>query len=212
MAKQRPHILVDGYNLIKCVPLYSETQNQSLAAARDHIEAVLSAHAKRGDLRVSIYYDGDPEIGYADYQQRGNIDIFFSRRPQKADDLIMEAVERKHGARWLRVVTSDREIQRFAARHNIAFVDSPTFAEELERPVQRADRAEDVDPGSDPHWAPERNEVDELAKAFQQPTRRAQPKRNAAQRARELDPDLALDEREVDEWEQLFKQKSDSEQ
>lgn len=207
MAKHRPHILIDGYNLIKCVPLYSETQNQSLAAARDHIEAVLSTHAKSGNLRVSIYYDGDPEIGHADYQQRGDIDIFFSRRPQKADDLIMEAVARKHGARWLRVVTSDREIQRFAARHNIAFVDSPTFAEELDRPAQRTGRDEEVDPGSNPHWTPARDEIDELAKVFKQPTRRAQP-----QRARELDPNLSLDESEIDEWEQLFKQKSDLDQ
>lgn len=207
MAANRPHILVDGYNLIKCVPLYSETQHQSLAAARQHIESVLSVHANKSNATVSIYYDGDPEVGYPDYQQRGNVDIFFSRRPQKADDLIMKSVAQKHGARWLRVVTSDREIQRFATRHKIAFTDSLSFAEEVENPRSRPAHTEDVDPGSDPHWAPSDIEVEELSGAFKQPPARERTPRTGRSGAREIDPNLTLDPSEVDEWERLFKQK-----
>lgn len=195
MAKHRPHALIDGYNLIKCVPLYSESLHRSLAAARTHIEAALESYAHRTGTEVTIFYDGDSDVGHPDYQQRDNIDIFFSRRPQKADDLIMKRVAQKHGARWLRVVTSDREIQRCAARHKIAFIDSPTFAEELE------------DPGSDPHWRPDRREVEAFSAVFEQPTQREKTARRAQRQPRETDPNLTLDKEEVDEWEKLFKRK-----
>ena len=207
MAKHRPHLLIDGYNLIKCVPLYSESLHRSLAAARNHIEAALGSYARKTSTEVTIFYDGDPDIGYPDYQQRDNVDIFFSRRPQKADDLIMERVAQKHGARWLSVVTSDREIQRCAARHKIAFIDSPTFAEELENPRQRTVRDGQQDPGSDPNWRPDREEVEAFSAVFEQPTQRKETARRAQRQPRETDPNLTLDKGEVDEWEQLFKQK-----
>ncbi|MGB0604085.1 MAG: NYN domain-containing protein [Candidatus Latescibacterota bacterium] len=207
MAKNRPHALIDGYNLIKCVPLYSESLHQSLAAARTHIEAVLGAYARKTGTEITIFYDGDPEVGHPDYQQRDNVDIFFSRRPQKADDLIMERVAQKHGARWLRVVTSDREIQRCAARHKISFIDSPAFAEEVENPRQRTVHRGEQDPGSDPHWRPDREEVEAFSAVFEQPTRRKDDDRLARRQPREIDPNLTLDKGEVDEWEQLFKRK-----
>ena len=207
MAKHRPHALIDGYNLIKCVPLYSESLRRSLAAARTHIEAVLGSYARRTGTEVTIFYDGDTNVGHPDYQQRDNVNIFFSRRPQKADDLIMERVAQKHGARWLRVVTSDREIQRCAARHKIAFIDSPTFAEELENPRQHTIRDGQQDPGSDPHWRPDRREVEAFSAVFEQPTQREETARRAQRQPRETDPNLTLDKGEVDEWEQLFKRK-----
>ncbi len=207
MAKNRPHALIDGYNLIKCVPLYSESLHQSLAAARTHIETVLGAYARKTGTEITIFYDGDPEVGHPDYQQRDNVDIFFSRRPQKADDLIMERVAQKHGARWLRVVTSDREIQRCAARHKISFIDSPAFAEEVENPRQRTVHRGEQDPGSDPHWRPDREEVEAFSAIFEQPTRRKDDDRLARRQPREIDPNLTLDKGEVDEWEQLFKRK-----
>lgn len=207
MAKHRPHTLIDGYNLIKCVPLYNESLHQSLAAARTHIEAVLGSYALKTGTEVTIFYDGDPDVRHPEYQQRDNVDIFFSRRPQKADDLIMERIAQKHGARWLRVVTSDREIRRCAARHKISFIDSPTFAEELDNPRQRTVRHGQQDPGSDPHWRPDKEEVKALSAVFEQPTQPKEDARRAQRQPRETDPNLVLDKREVDEWEQLFKHK-----
>ena len=119
----------------------------------------------------------------------------------------MERVAQKHGARWLRVVTSDREIQRCAARHKIAFIDSPTFAEELENPRQRTVRDGQQDPGSDPHWRPDREEVEAFSAVFEQPTQRKEAARRAQRQPRETDPNLTLDKGEVDEWEQLFQRK-----
>jgi len=207
MAKNGPHALIDGYNLIKCVPLYNESLHQSLAAARTHIEAVLGSYARKTATEVTIFYDGDPDVGHPDYQQRDNVDIFFSRRPQKADDLIMERIAQRHGARWLRVVTSDREIQRCAARHKIAFIDSPAFAEELENPQQRTVRDDQQDPGCDPHWRPDREEVEAFSGVFEQPTQHKETTRRTQLQPRETDPNLTIDKVEVDEWEQLFKRK-----
>ena len=207
MAKHNPQALIDGYNLIKCVPLYSESLHRSLAAARAHIEEALASYARKTGTDVTIFYDGDPDVNHPDYQERDNIDIFFSRRPQKADDLIMERVAQKHGARWLRVVTSDREIQRCASRNKIAFIDSPTFAEELENPRQRIVRDRQQDPGSDPHWRPDREEVEAFSAVFEQTTQRKEADHLAQRQPRETDPNLTLDKGEVDEWEHLFKRK-----
>lgn len=207
MAKKRPHALVDGYNLIKCVPLYNESLHRSLSAARNHIETVLGAYAHETGTEVTIFYDGDPQVGHPDYQQRDNVDIFFSRRPQKADDLIMDRIAQKHGARWLRVVTSDREIQRCAARHKVAFIDSPAFAEEMEHPQQPTHDRQEQDPGSDPHLKPSKEEIETFSEAFEQPDRPRDSNHRARRHPREIDPNLTLEKGEIDEWEQLFKQK-----
>jgi len=36
----------------------------------------------------------------------------------------MRAAQDKHGAKWLRVITSDREIRRYAERHKISSMSS----------------------------------------------------------------------------------------
>jgi len=202
LNKRRPTLFVDGYNLIKCVPLFAETVGKSLQAARDHLETVLATYARRSGTKMVIYYDGDGDVSFPNEQQRGEMDIFFSRRPQKADDMIMDAIARKHGARWLRIVTSDREIQRFAARHNVAFISSTAFADEMEEPLRTASDTRDTNALAaefDPHWAPDSSEVEELARAFEQT-----PQPQQRPRANNTAPGLELNAAELDEWEELF--------
>jgi len=165
----------------------------------------LSAYSRHSDTSIEIYYDGDPQIEHPDRQRRVGMDIFFSRRPQKADDLIMRALEQRHGARWLRVVTSDREIQRFAARHKIAFTSAQVFADEMETPLNTRPHYKSIEAEFDPHWTPDDNEVDELERAFQQQPRSELP---PPIRTRESDPNVVLKKSEVDEWEKLFEKKT----
>ena len=92
------------------------------------------------------------------------VTIEFSRYPQQADDLIAQAVEKKHGAKWLRVISSDRAVQRCAARHKIRSTCSEDFLDELTEPVQASsepppapdrDGTESdppLDPGELDHW------------------------------------------------------------
>jgi predicted RNA-binding protein with PIN domain len=202
--KKQRRALVDGYNLIKCVPVFSEVQNRSLEAARKNLETALAAYARCTNEQIAIYYDGDPQVEHPDHQRRGDMDIFFSRRPQQADDLIKRVLEQRHGTRDLRVISSDREIQRFAKRHKIAFTNSQAFADEVENPVDIAQYNENIEAEIAPNWAPASGEIDEWERAFAQ-TQNEEPV--ALDPTRALDPNLALKKREVDEWEKLFANK-----
>ena len=71
-------------------------------------------------------------MSFPSEQERGSIQILFSRAPQLADDLIKEAVQQMHGAKRVRVISSDREIRNFAQRHKIRTSAADQFFEELE--------------------------------------------------------------------------------
>ena len=126
------HLLIDGYNLIKTVPRFSWYERTSLEAARTALQQALAAFSKRTGIDISLYFDGDTGCGD---EAGGNspLRIFFSRTPQTADDLIKRACQDKHGAKWLRVVSSDKEIRRFARRHRIRSVSAEEFDREMDR-------------------------------------------------------------------------------
>lgn len=135
-GRNSEHLLVDGYNLIKADPILRDHEKVSLKAARQALEGALRRYFRRTGARIQIFYDGDqdPDVGPRESAAGDGVEIAFSRSPQKADDLIKHAVQARHGARYLRVISSDREIRRFAGRHKVASTPAPLFAEELECP------------------------------------------------------------------------------
>jgi len=72
----------------------------------------------------------------ADPPQRagGPVQVVFSRPPRTADDLIQEVIQQRHGAKYLRVISSDRQIRDFARRHRVRATPSGEFEQELETP------------------------------------------------------------------------------
>ena len=135
MATKREHLLIDGYNLIKASQLF-QGRGDTLERARSRLQQALVAYSRRADKHITLYYDGTGESPSAASASGPHITIEFSRYPQQADDLIAQAVEKKHGAKWLRVISSDRAVQRCAARHKIRSTCSEDFLDELTRPVQ----------------------------------------------------------------------------
>ncbi len=206
-------ILIDGYNLIKGVPIFNEIIEESLLDARRNLEMNLTIYSKRNNISVSIYYDGDHNIHKSQQHNSGPLEIFYSLRPQKADDMIMDAMAASHGASWLRVVTSDREIQQCAKRHRIKFVGSQEFADELEQPFKGAQGKKEKLREEDPNWIPKKGETEEWLSVFDS---QADSKSRKVDRDRErldLDPDLLLSDQEVDMWDTIFnnqKKNSDS--
>jgi predicted RNA-binding protein with PIN domain len=201
VSTKRDHLLVDGYNLIKSGQLF-QRRNESLEQARLSLQQVLDAYSRRTATKVTLYYDGDGALKRAANSRHGQVEIEFSRSPEKADDLIMRAVQDRHGAKWLRVITSDREIRRFAARHKIRSTSSEDFLDELEAPP-----AKPAPPPADPKAAARRldpSQLDEWEKLFTA-QRATAPKRRPQRRNDGTESDPDLDELEVDEWEKLFK-------
>ena len=199
MATRREHLLVDGYNLIKSSQLFQAPET-SLAKARLTLQRVLDDYSRRADARITLYYDG-ADLDYPSTEYHGAIDIKFSRAAEKADDLIMRAVQAKHGARWLRVVSSDREIRRFAQRHKIRSIASEDFLDELEAPITPA-ATEPIDP----EVAAQHNsadDIDEWEQVFN--SLESQSPSCSEQIIDGTESAPAFNAREVDEWERKFR-------
>ena len=207
MVAHREHLLVDGYNLIKSSPLF-QISGETLKKARTTLEEALGFYVRRTDYQITLYYDGTDHTPQAIPHHHEEIEIHFSQYPEKADDLIMLAVQRKHGAKWLRVISSDREIRRFAERHKIRSTSSEDFLDELHQsPSAQTPQAIDADDAgrSNPDDLDDLNEWEALF--TKHPPDTTKPHRQ--QYGDGTEPNPNLNPRELDEWEHLFGQDDD---
>ena len=167
MDTKKEHLLIDGYNLIKSSQLF-QGRGDTLERARGRLQQALAAYARRADKHITLYYDGTGAAPSATNASGPYITIEFSRYPQQADDLIAQAVAQKHGAKWLRVISSDRAVQRCAARHKIRSTCSEDFLDELTGPVQASNApvpAPDRD-GTESHPSLDPGELDKWEALF----------------------------------------------
>ena len=204
MATKREHLLIDGYNLIKASQLF-QGRDDTLERARNRLQQALAAYGRRADKHITLYYDGTGASPNTASTSGPHVTIEFSRYPQQADDLIAQAVEKKHGAKWLRVISSDRAVQRCAARHKIRSTCSEDFIDELTGPVQAPSApaperdGTEADPSLDP------GELDQWEALFRKEADEA-PTASARDGTESHPP---LNPSELDHWEALFRKKAD---
>jgi len=164
------HLLIDGYNVIKTDPYLRRREQVSLEAARLSLQQTLRAYAARSQAFITLFYDGDDGLEpLPENREQGFLQIVFSRPPEKADDLLKQAIQRQHGSRRVRVITSDREIRRFARQHKLRSTLSPEFVEELAEQPRPSAPAETPPPLEyDPNLRLAPEEVDAWEQLFQQ--------------------------------------------
>lgn len=206
MATKREHLLIDGYNLIKASQLF-QGRGDTLERARSRLQQALAAYGRRADKHITLYYDGTGESPNTASTSGPRVTIEFSRYPQQADDLIAQAVEKKHGAKWLRVISSDRAVQRCAARHKIRSTCAEDFIDELTEPVQAPSEptpATDRD-GTEADPSLDSDELDQWEALFRRKADEAPTAtdRDGTEAHPSLDPD------ELDRWEALFRKGTD---
>lgn len=165
MDPQREHLLIDGYNLIKSSGLF-QGRGDELKQARDRLEQDLAAYGRRAGKDITLYYDGTRTAPRTADASSPYLTIEFSRYPQQADDLIAQAVAKKHGAKWLRVISSDRAVQRSAARHRIRATCSEDFLDELTAPVQAPHTPASTCDGTEAHPSLDPGELDRWEALF----------------------------------------------
>lgn len=203
VATKKEHLLIDGYNLIKASQLF-QGRGDTLKRARNRLQQALVSYGRRADKHITLYYDGTGESPSKASASGPHVTIEFSRYPQQADDLIAQAVEKKHGAKWLRVISSDRAVQRCAARHKIRSTCSEDFLDELTGPVQAPNApapapdhdGTEADPSLDP------GELDQWEALFRREA-------DEASTATDRDGTEARPSDELDRWEALFRKKAD---
>ena len=171
MSAKKEHLLIDGYNLIKVSQLF-QGRGDTLERARSRLQQALAAYGRRADKHIALYYDGTGPSPSATNASDPYVTIEFSRYPQQADDLIAQAVAKKHGAKWLRVISSDRAVQRCAARHKIRSTCSEDFLDELTGPVQAPSTPAPTHDGTESHPPLDPSELDQWEALFRKKANR----------------------------------------
>lgn len=113
---------MDAYNLLRSVPPYKKTITDK---ERAQFIVQLGVYGRRKRHKMVIVFDGGPHEW--PFRENGKIvTIVYSGMHESADDYIKEYVE-AHRSKDLLLVSSDAELNRWAARHNIPSIDSTGF-------------------------------------------------------------------------------------
>lgn len=126
------HIIIDGYNLIRQSDCLRQIEKKNgLEQGRLSLIRIAASYRQQKGHRITIVFDGwmgDSPVEHRD--RMGGVDIFYSRRGEKADDLIKRLAEKP--CEELVVVTSDRSIADHVTRRGGTAVPSPVFFAILE--------------------------------------------------------------------------------
>jgi predicted RNA-binding protein with PIN domain len=136
-------LLIDGYNLLFASDVFASnagppTFERTRSTFLDVLATVLPER-QRG--RTTIVFDAaQAPLGLPHAFQLAEMQIYFSRRPQHADDLLEEILfTTKTPREWL-VVSSDHRVQRAARQRGAEYIDSEVWWQELKRPVVVAEK------------------------------------------------------------------------
>lgn len=125
-------IIIDGYNLIRQSVILHRLERSGLERGRQALISRMAAFNKQRRHTIVIVFDGwcgGGEVEERDKQD--GIDIIYSRRGEKADDVIKRLIQGTGGE--TAVVSSDREIAVFAQRRGAAAIPSPDFETVIQR-------------------------------------------------------------------------------
>jgi len=130
------HLIIDGYNLLHVSRSLIHLSPTQLQREREHLVDQLSAYQKLKPCRITVVFDGW-QGGWATEKreiQKG-VEVIYSKLGEKADEVIKRLVKEK-GSGAL-VITSDRDIARFAERMTVSVIPSAQFLERMELSEER---------------------------------------------------------------------------
>ncbi len=126
------HIIIDGYNLIRQSDALRRYERLSLEAGRNALARSVSRYKKQRGHKVTIVFDGWQGGPVEEERDKlSGIDIIYSRKGEKADEVIKRMVQGR--AEELVVVTSDRDIADFVSHRGGTAISSHDFDELMER-------------------------------------------------------------------------------
>jgi len=125
-----PRIIIDGYNLIRQSPDLRQYDCEDIARGREKLIAMLSSYRAIKPSPMTVVFDGweAGELSERHFREKG-IDVIYSRRGEKADEVIKRLVSQSRDA--LIVVTSDSEIAHFCRGRRGEVIPSPLFEEKV---------------------------------------------------------------------------------
>ncbi len=120
------HVILDGYNVIRQSDLLRSFERRSLEEARSALVRLAAAYQRKKGHRVTVVFDGwSGGFPLEERDRFANVDIIYSRKGEKADEVIKRMVYRS-GEETI-VVTSDRDVADYANRRGGSAVSSQDF-------------------------------------------------------------------------------------
>ena len=120
------NILIDGYNLLKQLLGRQITDKE-----RDWFHERATEYARKKGHQLHIVYDAGP-YNRQTKETLGRVTIVYSGHKDSADEVIKDYIDRKVLKNML-VVTTDRELNRYADRHEVPSIDSLDFYQFMKR-------------------------------------------------------------------------------
>jgi len=142
------HLIIDGYNLLHAGRSSIQLNSSDLQRERDRLIDQLSAYRRQRPCDITVVFDGWQGGWMIEKKERQKgIDLIFSKLGEKADEVIKRVVMEK-GAKVM-VITSDREISRFAEKRSVPVVSSDVFLERMEKSAFRPEKVSSDDDEED---------------------------------------------------------------
>jgi len=133
------HLIIDGYNLLHADRTLVSLSPIQLQRERDRLVDQLSAYRSLRQMEITAVFDGWQGGWSTEKRERKKgIELVFSKLGEKADEVIKRLV-RESGA-GATVVTSDREISRYAERMAVAVIPSDQFKEKMETALIKGEK------------------------------------------------------------------------
>ena len=124
-------IIIDGYNLIRQSSTLRSFDSLDITKGREKLIEMLSHYRMVKHHPMVVVFDGWQEGNVIEQRSKEKgIDIIYSRRGEKADEVIKRLVS--NSREELIVVTSDREITNFCKSRRCEVITSPSFEEKME--------------------------------------------------------------------------------
>lgn len=135
------HILVDGYNFIRRIPLFAKTEMEGLESGREALLMALEKYGMQHSYTITAVFDGGgkPEGEGARLPSKdkfAGIDVIFSGKGQSADVIILQILE--SGTEEMIVVTDDYGLRDEAIERGAYVKSAHEFFKALEegRPIE----------------------------------------------------------------------------
>jgi predicted RNA-binding protein with PIN domain len=133
------HLIIDGYNLLHADRTLVSLNAIQLQRERDRLVDQLSAYRSLRQMEITVVFDGW-QGGWSTEkrEERKRIELVFSKLGEKADEVIKRLVKEKGAGAT--VVTSDREISRYAEKMAVAVIPSDQFKEKMETALTKGEK------------------------------------------------------------------------
>ena len=133
------HLIIDGYNLLHVGRSMTPLNPIQLQWERDRLIDQLSAYKKIKQWEITTVFDGWQGGWSTEKRERvKGIELIYSKLGEKADEVIKRLVREKRSG--VTVITSDRDVSRFAERIAVPVIPSDQFKEKMERVAFKVDK------------------------------------------------------------------------